>query len=55
MEELVKHQIHDAAPGGGLILAPTAGPYAANLTKRQQKNIIRFIEAGLKWGCYPLT
>jgi len=54
MEELVKRQIHDAAPEGGMILAPTAGPYAANLTERQQENIIRFIEAGLKWGRYPL-
>jgi len=54
MEELVKRQIRDAAQGGGMILAPTAGPYAAHLTERQQENIIRFIEAGLKWGCYPL-
>ena len=28
----------DTAPGGGMILAPTAGPYAANLTERQQEN-----------------
>jgi uroporphyrinogen decarboxylase len=54
MEELVKRQIRDAAPGGGMILAPTAGPYAAELTERQQENTIRFIEAGLKWGRYPL-
>jgi len=54
MEALVKRQIGDAAPGGGLILAPTAGPYAANLTERQQANHLRFIEAGHKWGEYPL-
>lgn len=54
MEELVRRQINDAASGGGMILAPTAGPYAAHLTERQQENIIRFIEAGLKWGHYPL-
>ncbi len=54
MEELVKRQIRDAAPGGGMILAPTAGPYAAQLTERQQENTLRFIEAGLKWGRYPL-
>jgi len=54
MEALVKRQIRDAAQGGGMILAPTAGPYAADLTERQQENIIRFIEAGHKWGRYPL-
>ena len=55
MEELVKRQIRDAAPDGGMILAPTAGPYAVNLTERQQENLLRFIEAGLKWGRYPLV
>lgn len=54
MEALVKRQIRAAAPGGGMILAPTAGPYAANLTERQQANTLRFIEAGHKWGQYPL-
>jgi uroporphyrinogen-III decarboxylase len=54
MEELVRRQIRDAAPGGGMILAPTAGPYAAHLTERQQENTIRFIDAGHKWGRYPL-
>lgn len=54
MEALVKRQINDAANGGGMILAPTAGPYAVNLSQRQQDNILRFIDAGLKWGKYPL-
>jgi uroporphyrinogen-III decarboxylase len=54
MEALVKRQIQDAAPGGGMILAPTAGPYATHLSERQQENTIRFIEAGRKWGRYPL-
>jgi hypothetical protein len=53
MEELVRRQICDAGTGGGMILAPTAGPYAAQLTKRQRENTIRFIEAGRKWGRYP--
>jgi hypothetical protein len=55
MEELVRRQIGDAAPGGRMILAPTAGPYAAQLTERQQENTIRFIEAGFRWGRYPLA
>ena len=54
MEALVRRQIRDAAQGGGMILAPTAGPYAAKLTKRQQENTIRFIDAGHTWGQYPL-
>lgn len=54
MEALVRRQIQDAAPGGGMILAPTAGPYAAHLSPRHQENLLRFIEAGLKWGRYPL-
>ncbi|MGC9347082.1 MAG: uroporphyrinogen decarboxylase family protein, partial [Anaerolineae bacterium] len=54
MENLVRRQIGDAAPGGGMILAPTAGPYAANLTPRQQENTIRFIRAGRRWGRYPI-
>lgn len=55
MEALVRRQMCDAAPGGGMILAPTAGPYAARLSERQQENTLRFIEAGLKWGRYPLS
>ena len=54
IDSLVKRQIQDAGMGGGMILAPTAGPYAAHLTKQQQENTLRFIEAGLKWGKYPL-
>ena len=54
MAILVRRQIDDAAPGGGMILAPTAGPYAARLSERQQENTIRFIQAGRQWGTYPL-
>jgi hypothetical protein len=54
IEALVRRQIRDAAPGGGMILAPTAGPYAATLSERQQENTVRLIEAGHRWGRYPL-
>ena len=54
VEALVRRQIRDAAAGGGMILAPTAGPYAATLTERQQENTLRMIEAGRRWGHYPL-
>ena len=55
MEKLVARQLRDAAQGGGMILAPTAGPYAAELSPRAQENTIRFIEAGKRWGAYPLA
>lgn len=55
IDALVHRQICDAAAGGGMILAPTAGPYAARLSERQQENTLRFIEAGLRWGRYPLA
>ena len=54
MEALVRRQIEDAGVGGGMILAPTAGPYAAVLSERQQENIVRFIDAGHRWGRYPI-
>ena len=46
------YAIEDAGAGGGMILAPTAGPYAARLSERQQETIIRFIDAGHRWGQY---
>jgi hypothetical protein len=52
MEALVKRQIDDASEGGAMILAPTAGPYAASLSERQIENTLRFIEAGHRWGRY---
>ena len=55
MEALVRRQLCDAADGGGMILAPTAGPYAADLSPRAQENTLRFIEAGKRWGRYPLA
>ena len=52
MEALVRRQIEDASPGGGFILSPTAGPYATIITDRHQDNLVRFIEAGRRWGIY---
>ncbi|NOY07487.1 MAG: hypothetical protein GXP33_01410 [Spirochaetes bacterium] len=34
------------------ILSPTAGPYEENISSTMQKNYIRFIEAGYKYGKY---
>ena len=55
MEALVKRQIRDAAPEGGHILSPSCGPYQSHLSERQQENLVRFIDAGRKWGDYPLS
>jgi hypothetical protein len=52
MEALVRRQIQDAAPGGGFILSPTAGPYATSISERHQDNLLRFIEASKRWGSY---
>ncbi|HEY65526.1 MAG TPA: hypothetical protein G4O02_13250 [Caldilineae bacterium] len=54
IEAQVRQTILDAGQGGGLILAPTAGPYEPQITPRTAANYIRFIEAGLRWGRYPL-
>lgn len=54
-ESLVRRQIREAAPGGGYIAAPTAGPYEASITPRQVRNLIRLIDLVRQWGTYPLA
>ena len=50
----VRQAIEQAAPGGGLILCPTAGiqewPVCSDRTR---DNFLDFIEAGLEYGGYP--
>lgn len=55
IEEQVRQMITDAGKDGGLILAPTAGPYEETITENTANNYIRFIEAGKRWGRYPLA
>ncbi|MEI6520997.1 MAG: uroporphyrinogen decarboxylase family protein, partial [bacterium] len=49
MEMAVKNVI-DECKGKRLMLSPSAGPYEAVLTSRQQENYLRFIQAGVKYG-----
>jgi uroporphyrinogen-III decarboxylase len=53
MEALVLRQMKDAGVGGGMILAPSCGPYATQLSEQHQRNVVRFIETGNRYGRYP--
>lgn len=55
IEAQVRQTLIDAGAGGGLILAPTAGPYETKITPNTAANYIRFIKAGRRWGRYPLS
>lgn len=54
-EALIRRQIRDAAPGGGYIAAPTAGPYEAEITPRLARNLRRMVELVRELGSYPLA
>lgn len=57
-EELVKQAIRDAAPGGGFILRTTggdAGTWMASNLEHQLAHCERLIEAGIKYGKYPIS
>ena len=51
----MRRQLREAAPGGGYVAAPTAGPYEAEITPRHARNVIRMIELVRDLGCYPLA
>jgi uroporphyrinogen-III decarboxylase len=59
-EELVKQAIRDGAPGGGFILRTTGGSAGTWMVPeldldRQLAHCQRLIEAGLKYGKYPIN
>jgi len=57
-EELVKQAIRAAAPGGGFILRTTggeAGTWGGGNTERVLANVERLIEAGVRYGQYPIS
>ena len=57
-EELVKQAIRDGAPGGGFILRTTggeAGTWPGVNLDRVLANAERMIEAGVRYGQYPLN
>ncbi len=52
VEEMVRRTIEDGAPGGGFILSPCAAPYEVPLPPRTARNLIRYVEAGRRYGAY---
>jgi hypothetical protein len=54
IEELVKDIIATGAPDGGFVLVPTARLYEKPLPDKTRKNLLRFIQAGRKYGEYPI-
>ncbi|MBI2941133.1 MAG: hypothetical protein HYY04_11915 [Chloroflexi bacterium] len=52
VERLVAQAIAEGGPGGGFILMPTAMPVTP-LDERMERNILRFMEAGRRYGRYP--
>jgi len=53
-EALIRRQIREAGLGGGYIAAPTAGPYEAEITPRQARNVLRMVDLVRELGTYPL-
>ncbi|MCL6429618.1 MAG: uroporphyrinogen decarboxylase family protein [Anaerolineae bacterium] len=53
-EALIRRQIREAAPGGGYIAAPTAGPYETTIAPQHQRNLMRMVDLVHQWGVYPL-
>lgn len=52
-DALVRRQIADGAAGGGMILAPTAGPYETVISPRHARNLRRMVEIARE-SRYPL-
>jgi len=52
VEDLVRQAIDTAAGGGRFVLMPTSAPIISPLPAQTERNYIRFIEAGLKYGRY---
>ncbi len=56
MDELVRTAIREGAPGGGFILCPTSSPWqSATVDPIVIDNYTAFVEAGLKYGRYPIN
>jgi hypothetical protein len=55
MDELVRAAIHQGGPGGGFILCPTSSPWqSATVDQVAIDNYVAFVEAGLRYGSYPM-
>ncbi len=55
MDRLVRTAIREGGPGGGFVLCPTSSPWqSATVDQKTIDNYAAFVEAGLKYGRYPL-
>ncbi len=55
MDERVRTAIRDGAPGGGFVLCPTSSPWqSASVEQIVIDNYAAFVEAGLRYGRYPI-
>jgi len=55
IEILVKETVKYGAPGGGFGLVPCLRLYERTITPKTRRNMLRFIEAGRKYGQYPMS
>lgn len=52
IERLVERLMEEAKPGGGFVLMPTAAPLSSPLPPKLEENLLRFIDAGIRYGTY---
>lgn len=52
VERMAREAIKQGGAGGVLILSPCAYPYERSLPERASKDLIRYLEAGRKFGRY---
>ena len=54
IEFLVKEAIKHGAPGGGFGLLPCLRLYEHSITSQKRRNMLSYIDAGRKYGQYPI-
>ena len=52
VDEMVQACIEQGAPGGGFMLSLCAAPYEVPLPAKTARNLIRYMQAGRKYGVY---
>jgi hypothetical protein len=50
VDVLVREAIEQGAPGGGFVLCLCAAPYEVPLPKRTARNLVRYLQAGRRFG-----
>ena len=52
IDQLVRQAMEDAKEGGGFILLPSATPCCVPLPEIAERNLIQYVDSGLKYGKY---